>query len=276
MTEAVFSFSPWSTIQDGGPGGAGNRILRWHEDGSTALLKLYFRRTPWPKEMLKRATCGPVEARLGVTAEERCQIERDHLSLWHDAGFCVPKLLTLPLPSGTETRTANWMEYLDGPLLSGWIANPDLSVPEKTALLARLAGEWGARHQRGVDSEDVRFFIEHAGLKHVVLSDERLVSIDLETRFHPKLCPWSALARETSSVLRSIWRHAPGDFDVLARSFVDHHPRPELLLRAARRGLEERGLVARIRRSTHRRQSDGGSKTEMLGWLHDAVEHRAP
>lgn len=273
MSPAQLAGEAWTVLQRGGSHGGGNQLFVTGEPGRSALLKLYRRRGPRWKETLKRLGAGLLEQRRGVTAAERCALERECLTLWKEHGFDVPALLDRPLPDGVERRTASWIEYCPGRLLSAVVADSHVSLEAKLRLVDRLAAVAGRRHALALARRDPRFVIENASIKHVIVSDERLVHIDLENAFHRRVDLLDALSREVSTTLRSLCRHAPGDFEALATRFVRAHPDPGLLRRAALHGALGRAPTLRLRRWRDRRgRAPGTAKADMLCWLLEALE----
>ena len=87
-------------LQDGGRDDrkGGNLLLLDDTPGGEAFLKVYRRRGTALRQASKAFSYRVIERKRGVTARERCALERRHLALWRAEGFDVPALLDRPLP----------------------------------------------------------------------------------------------------------------------------------------------------------------------------------
>lgn len=272
MSPARPSGSPsWTPLQQGGSHGGGNQLFLVEEGGAPALLKVYRRRGTLLTEALQRVS-QPFEGRRGVTAEERCALERETLALWRAHGLDVPRELDRPIPEGFDARTACWMEYCPGRVLSSVLRDGRVAIEDKIALVERLAAIAGRRHALAFEHGDVRFLVENASVKHVLVSDGRLVHFDLENAFGSRSDLVDALARELSTTLRSLRVHGMHHFELLATRFARAHPDPDLLRRAARHGAFSPDPRQRMRRWLDRfERKPGTAKADMLGWLAGAL-----
>lgn len=261
----------WTPLQRGGSHGGGNELYLAEWPGGRALLKVYRRRGGALREAVKRLS-QPFEGRHGVTAEERCTLERETLLLWRENGIDVPAVLDLPLPEGLDARTACWMEYCPGRSFARLLHDRAVPDEEKVRIAGEIGRIAGRRHALAFERRDVRFLVENASVKHVLVCDARLVHFDLENGFQRRSDPLDALARELSTTLRSLQLHGFGLFEDLATAWARAHPRPELLRRAAELGAFSRDPRQRMRRWLDRRERrPGTAKADMLSWLADAL-----
>jgi len=265
----------WTPLQRGGSHGGNELYLVEGPDGS-AVLKVYRRRGGVVREAIKRMS-QPFEGRRGVTAEERCALERETLVLWRANGIDVPAVLDRPLPEGLDARTATWLEYCPGRSFARILHDREVSVEEKLRIAEELGRIAGRRHVLAFERRDVRFLVENASIKHALVCGERLVHFDLENGFQRRSHPVDALARELSTMLRSLQLHGFGLFEDLANRYLRAHSRPELLRRAAEHGAFSRDPRQRMRRWLDRyERSPGTAKADMLSWLADALSDAGP
>lgn len=266
----------WTPLQQGGSHHGGNELYLVEGPGGSAVLKIYRRRGGRLREAIKRVS-QPFEGRRGVTAEERCALERETLVLWRAAGLDVPAVLDRPLPEGYDARTASWLEYCPGRSFARILHDREVTTAEKLRIAEEVGRIAGRRHALAFERRDVRFLVENASIKHVLVCGERLVHFDLENGFQRRSDLVDALARELSTMLRSLQLHGFGLFEDLATRYLRAHPRTELLRRAAEHGAFSRDPRQRMRRWLDRlERSPGTAKADMLSWLADALSDVGP
>ena len=255
-------------LQSGGRDpGTGNRLLLYRIGGRPALLKLYRRRRAAWREPVKRFSYRFIEARRGVTARQRRDLERSNLALWRDQGFDVPALLAHPLPPDLAGEVALWLEYCPGPLLSAVLADRERALAERTGCVERFARELARRQQRALELGERRLVMSHASAKHVLIHGDRQVSFDLETSYAPGYPMLDALALELAGCLRSVLREAPDDRAALGAAFVRGYGDDAFLERLARHGLLGGGLRQRVKRASDARRRPALSEGDALRWL---------
>ena len=248
--------------------GGGNLLLLDDREGEQALLKVYRRRGGRAGELAKWASYRLLERKRGVTARERCRLERRHLELWREEGFDVPALLDRPLPHGLRRDTALWIEYCPGPLLYEHVRDASVRLADRAAAVVRFAGELSARQTRARELREPALVMKHASIKHVLLHGDRQVSFDLEgcyARSHPLL---GALSDELAADLRSLLRVVPEpDREPLGRAFLEGYGREAQLAELADFGLRRGGLARALRRSSDRSRRPRHSKHDTLEWV---------
>lgn len=221
------------------------------------------------RELVKRTSFRLFERKRGVTARERCAVERECLTLWRRHGFDVPALLEGPRLPDVDPAAASWLEYCPGRLLSALLGDAAVPMEERCSLLERLAKEVGQRQALALESSELRLVPANASVKHVLVHGERLTCFDLESVYAPPTPILDALARELTGLLRSVRRSTAAEsFEPLGLAFLRGYAPREQLRRVATQGLRGGGLHRRVRRWADRsRRRDSGAKVDELRWL---------
>lgn len=268
MTGTPADSSPELTLFDGADSkGFGNLIYKSRSGDSEELLKLY--RPRWrPLQELSQ----PLVARLlgTVTARDansRHETERACLTLWAREGFDVPRLIDKPLPTGFEPPGL-WMEYCPGTTLSDLFWDQSVPWEQKEGYVKRLAKELGRRHQRAVELSEPLLLQKHGNLVHIMLTQDRLVTFDLEGSFRPSANVIEAIAQELSGYLRSIANRSEGYIDEAFRAFVDAYPDKPLLKEVTHWAVYGKSLHRFVTRWSDKRRRSKNSKTEVMARVH--------
>jgi hypothetical protein len=269
---ASVALAPPRLLQDVDRRGDGNRLLLYEIDGAPALLKHYPSRGARSREWIKAFWYRVGERKLGISARERCGLERMQLALWRRHGFDVPALLPHPLPTGFDAETASWLEYCPGPTLLAVVADAARPQPERAALLARFGAVLAARQARVLVTRELQLVMKHASLKHVLVHGERLVHFDLESAHAPGVDVRDALADELSGLVRSLLRGAKKneDGEALGIALLAGHGRPDVLREILARGLGGH-VTRRLRRFADRRRRPGFAKHDALEWVQERI-----
>lgn len=270
---ASVALAPPRLLQDVDRRGDGNRLLLYELDGTPALLKHYRARGSRAREWVKAFWYRVGERKLGVSAEQRCRLERTQLALWREHGFDVPALLSHPLPKGFDARTATWIEYCPGPTLHAWVSDPARAAAERAALLERFGAVLALRQARVLETGELRLVMKHASLKHVLVHGDRLVHFDLESAHAPGVDVRDALADELSGLLRSLLRGSKGpdaERDALGRALLAGHARPDVLGEILARGLGGH-LTRRVRRFADGMRRPHFAKHDALRWVQQQI-----
>jgi hypothetical protein len=258
-------------LQDVDAHGDGNRLLLYEVDGATALLKHYRSRGARTREWIKAFWYRVGERKLGISAKERCALERAQLALWHRHGFDVPALLPLPLPPGYDASTASWLEYCPGPTLAAAAADAARPAAERAAWLARFGGALAERQARVLETRELQLVMKHASLKHVLVYGERLVHFDLESAHAPGVDLRDALADELSGIVRSLLRGVPeAEREALGGALLAGHGRPALLREILTRGLGSH-FTRRVRRYADELRRPELGKHDALRWVQQRI-----
>jgi hypothetical protein len=256
-------------LQEAHAHGGGNRLLLYEVDGAPALLKVYRARGARWQEIAKSFSYRFLERKRGITARERCALERAQLALWRRHGFDVPALLSHPLPPGFEPDTTSWLEYCPGPTLHAFTADAAQPLAAREAALARFGAALASRQARVLETGELALVMKHASLKHVLVYGERLVHFDLESAHAPGVDVGDALADELSGLVRSLLRApAVAERERLGAALLAGHARPELLRTILSRGLGG-ALRRRVRRLADRRRRPGFAKHDALRWVQE-------
>jgi hypothetical protein len=260
-------------LQQGGRAHRGGNLLLLDETpGREALLKVYRRRGTRGREASKRFWYFAMERKRGVTARERCALERRNLLLWRAEGFDVPALLERPLPEGFSAETAQWLEYCPGPLLFDLVRDAAVPLATRSRALARFARELAQRQGRALERGERALVMKHASIKHVLVHEQRQVSFDLESSYSPRFPMLDALADELGSYVRSLLRVVPEeDREPLGGAFFEAYAHPEQLAAIADFGLRHGGLSRAVRRIADRRRRKDLSEYDALCWVEDRL-----
>lgn len=260
-------------LQDGGRDDrkGGNLLLLDDTPGREAFLKVYRRRGTSGRQASKWFSYRAIERKRGVTARERCALERSNLALWRAEGFDVPALLDRPLPEGFSSDKALWMEYCPGPLLYHFVCDRDVPLLVRSEEVARFARTLGDRQGRALELEERGLVMKHASIKHVMLHQGRQVSFDLEGAYADSWPMLDALADELAANLRSLLRVAREDErDELGGTFVESYGRTSQLAAIADFGIRGGGLHRGVRRWADRRRRKF-SEYDALCWVEAAL-----
>ncbi|MCX7427873.1 MAG: phosphotransferase [Planctomycetia bacterium] len=147
-------------IADTGPSAVGSMktndlYLLYVADGTT-VLKFYRGSDPWRRRTRERAM----------------------LELWNQHGINVPKLRALTLPRVSRPYLA--MSFVPGPSLRERLRGKDGAEVEKLALLDRVYREMRRRHELAIEAKEPRLIHPDCNTGNVILSENRVVWIDLE------------------------------------------------------------------------------------------------
>lgn len=260
-------------LQGGGRQGrsGGNVLLLDDTPGREALLKVYRRRGSSWREVSRRFSYRVLERKRGVTAEERCAVERAHLALWRARGFDVPELIDMtdrPLPPGVPRESALWMEYCPGPTLRRFLRDGTAPFAEREKAVERYGADLGARQGAALESGDRGLVMKHATTKHVLLHAGRQVSFDLEAAYAPGVPLLDALADELGAGARSLLAASPPeDWDALGEAFLRGYRRRGQLAEIADFGLRRGGISRAVRRLADRWRRRPFSEYDALLWI---------
>lgn len=199
-------------------------------DGRPAILKTYaLRRSPAKTALLRLA--HRVEGRTSYSAAARQATERRNLLAWRDAGFLVPAVLDFP-PAGAKRLPVPslCLEFVEGPLLSDWLADPQRDTKEKDAVFRLFLVEWGRRHQAAMQQTDRRLVQEHGSLDHVIVAPTGFVTFDLEVSYTAMRSMENVVSSEICGYLRSMFRRLDqAEARRLLRLTAESYPRKDFL-----------------------------------------------
>jgi hypothetical protein len=257
-------------LQDGGRDDrrGGNLLLLDQTPGREALLKVYRRRGTRRREWSKWVSYHVIERKRGVTARERCALERANLRLWRAEGFDVPALLERPVPAPYSSDTAQWLEWCPGRLLYELVRDPGVPLETRAREIERFAAGLSARYARALATGALGLVMKHASIKHVLLHAGRQVSFDLESGHAPGVPVLDALADELAAHLRSLLRVVPAaEREEFGARFADAYGRPEQLAAIADFGLRRGGLHRAVRRLADRSRRRDFAEYDALCFL---------
>lgn len=256
----------------------GNRIWIVPTQDGPVLQKLYAPHSAGPGYWARLLAERLARQKTPTTVSARQRTERTLLAAWRDAGCDVPADLTDRHPSLVHPRVT-LLEYVEGPLLGRLLSGGRLGRAARGDLLRRFAAAWGRRHGLAVDRADARLVQEHGTFLHVIVSGERLVTIDLEQAFRPRRDVLPLVAKEIVAYVRSLAKGAdPETFRADLDALVCAYPRPELLAAAVREYLDSPSPLRRVlwaldRRLRRDRRRPLG-KYRALAVLAEALEAR--
>jgi len=258
---------PPRVLQEVNRDGSGNRLLLYEIEGRPALLKVYRARSGRAREWAKRFSYLVLERKRGVTARERCALERAQLALWRRCGFDVPALLSHPLPEGYSADTATWLEYCPGPTLRSVASDRSLPIEQRERELARFGETLAARQRRVLETGELGLVMKHASLKHVLCHAARQVHFDLESAHAAGVDVRDALADELAALVRSLLRAVRADErERLGAALLEGHADPKLLREIASRALDG-ALRRRLQRLSDRLRRGELGKYAALEWV---------
>ena len=253
----------------------GNRIWIVPTPAGTVLQKLYAPHDAGPRYWVRLLLERVVRAKTPTTVAARLATERDLLAVWREAGCDVPADLTARSPELAHQRVT-LLEHVRGPLLGRLLAAGRLSRDERDDLLRRFAAAWGRRHGLALDRREARLVQEHGTFLHVIVSGERLVTIDLEQAFRPRRDVLPLVAKEIVAYVRSLAKGADPDvFRGDLEALVAAYPRREILAGAVREYLDSpspwRRIVWRLDRRFRRDRRRALGKYRALEVLRDVL-----
>ncbi len=251
-------------LQAGGGHGLGNAL--YLDRAESAVLKIYrprrSRAHAW-REGLRSIAHQVFEGKRGTGPRTRQRTESLVLRLWAAHGFEVPAVLERSIPVGI-TDPALWIEYCPGETLDRVLAGQELDLKGARALVSRLAEAQARRHRRAADLAEPLLTMEHATIVHLLVSGERLVTIDFEIAYRRKIPATDALSRELAGTLRSFFRRVPERGRELFEVYVDGYPERDLLRAAAESITRGGGLARQARRWQDGRRPNRPSKVEVM------------
>ncbi len=225
--------SPFSPrLLDASARGSGwNSVWLLTGNGTSVVLKIYGRRRTRIREWL---TClaNAIGGRTGYTAAARRKTEHQGLTLWREAGFDVPRITCAPLPMPPLPAPFLLLEYLPGPSLAALLSDPGVERAEKETLFLRFIHDWGRRHAVALDLSEPGLLQEHPGLDHVLVSDGRLVTFDLEVAYTSRRQVAETVSTEIAGLVRSLFKFLPErDAELYLRLITESYPDRSRLLR---------------------------------------------
>lgn len=264
MTSATLGdFREISFLQEPGADGLGNVIRKCEGPQGTWILKQYRRRWPRLQEFTEAIVARWVLGLTGGSARARHAAEKRSLELWSAEGFDVLRRIDAPIPA--EIRDpAIWLEYCPGRTLAEILIDEGVPWSEKTALLGRLGGELRRRHRRALELEEPMLIQKHGTLQHVLLFEQRMITIDLEGAYRPGFPMREALTRELSGYLRSLAKSAPGQVDEAFRCLIEAYGDRDRLREIADWGVHGKSHYRFFTRRQDRKRRAEHGKTEVL------------
>lgn len=246
--------------------GLGNAMYKVTGPEGTCLLKLYRRRWNRLQSLSESLYARYVHRRTSGRPQARFESERDNIAAWAREGFDVCRLFDRPLPDGVQ-GPALFMEYCPGRPLTEVLRDTSVAWHNKVDHISALASEMSRRHQRAVATGNRRLLQKHGTTDHILLFEDRRITIDLEGAFLPSYRMEEALVRELSGYLRSF--RVLGDrlddgMDIFITAYADR----KLLHHVVHWGLHGTSLFRRLSRLQDRRRRGASSKTNLLARLH--------
>ena len=246
--------------------GLGNMMYKVTGPEGTYLLKLYRRRWNRLQNLVEPLYARYMHRRTSGRAQARFESERDNIATWAREGFDVCRLFDRPLPRGIQ-GPALWMEYCPGRKLTAVLKDPSVAWNEKVEHLSALASEMSRRHQRAVTTGNRRLLQKHGTADHILLFEDRRITIDLEGAFLPSYRMEEALVRELSGYLRS-FRVLGNRLDDGIDTFIAAYAERDLLRQTVHWGLHGTSLARRLTRFQDQMRRGASSKTNLLARLH--------
>ncbi len=254
-------------LQEGGGHGLGNALYLDRAHG--ALLKVYRPRRvkmqAW-RELFHSLGHQLFEGKRGTSPRQRQSTELISLRTWIAHRFDVPELIDRPIPDGLPT-TSSWMEYCPGQTLDEYLRSPGLDSAQLGTTVERLACEQAIRHRKALDSQENLLLQEHASIVHVLVSDERLITIDFENAYRGGFPTQVALSHELAGTLRSFFRRVPQRGQACFDQYLGAYPERVLLREAALQVTRGKGVAASLKRWRDQKRKNRPSKLEVMHWV---------
>lgn len=213
----------------------GNLLKVREVDSQLRVQKIYRSRRGRFRETLAAISHRFFEGKRGVRPAQRWETERTALTLWRREGFDVPRLVAAPSCADAVDGPCLWLEYLEGPRLFELLHDATVPGARKAELVRELASAQQQRHRRALELNEPLLLHEHPTTKHVLLVDERLVTIDLEGGYRPGYPVLFGVAQELAGFVRSVWTGAAPCFEEpLPLAYLEGYADPSLLADACR------------------------------------------
>ena len=247
----------------------GNRAWRIDTPGGAVLQKLYVERSGGLRGVLRDLLIAIAGTKTSARAKARRATERRLLAKWRGAGFDVPLDRTDEFPQFGGSNVAVF-EFVNGQPLYDLLVSPQISPDTRASLLRRFAAEWGRRHVAAIAANDADLIQEHGSIRHVLVSDARMTTIDLEQAFLQRRDVRPLVAKEIAGYLRSHWKRVGEErFGSDLEAVLDGYPKPDILRDAADEYLRSASVLRRLIWSLDRiaRRRRGGRDRAKYGPL---------
>ncbi|MHC4820350.1 MAG: hypothetical protein ACYTDX_01350 [Planctomycetota bacterium] len=202
----------------------GNRVWRVETPTGPVIQKLYRRKAPVWQSAFRSLFARFLRSATGVSIRGRWQVERRMLGEWRKAGVDVPRVLDEEHPrlAGDDITI---MEFIDGRLF-GWVlgGRDRADRAQRDDAIDRVCAAWGGRLAVAAEKGDRRLVQVHGSFMHYVLTDDRVVTFDLEQVYLPRGAVMPVIAREIAMCLRFLAKQGDRDtfrldLDVIVASF---------------------------------------------------------
>lgn len=216
-----------------------HRVLKIELGGRPVVLKLFGRKRSVLRERLRDLGQRFIVGKTGMAPSVRCRTERETIELWRRHGFDVPALLDVELPPEVpHPRLA--FEFVEGGLVTRYLASREVFPQHKRTLIERLAREWSRRHALAIRLREPRLIQAHAFFGHLIRSPRepgrppRIVTFDFEVGWARRGAVARLASLEIAQYLESLHRWVrPEEFEPLLESFVRAYPDRARLARVA-------------------------------------------
>ena len=257
----------------------GNQIWPVPTPGGAVIQKLYAARDAGPSHWIRLLVERIVRQKTPTTVLARWRNERMLLAAWRDAGCDVPEDVSARYPHYVH-GCVTLLEFIDGRVLGKVLSSQARKREKRDDLLRRFSAAWGRRHALAIDRGDARLIQEHGTFLHVIVSGDRLVTIDLEQAFTQRRDLLPLVAKEIVAYLRSLAKNADPDvFRADIEAIVAAYPRRDLLEATVREYLANPSPVRRLIWRIDRRRREGGrplGKYAALEVLRDVLAATPP
>ena len=244
------------------------------------LQKLYVERTGRLRSAVRDLLIRIAGTKTGASPAARRATERRMLALWRASGIDVPEDLTDAFPQFGGPGVALY-EFVEGTTLHDLLEPGRLAGDARRDVLTRFGTAWGRRHAEALRRGEAALLQEHGSIRHAMVSEERIVTIDLEQAFLPRRDLRPLVAKEVADTLRSLWKRAGEEqFRADLAAILDGYGDPATLAAAAAEYLEPRTPGRRLlwaldRRLRRRRGGRDRTKYGPLEVLAEATAERA-
>jgi hypothetical protein len=240
-------------------GSGWNSVWRLTVDGKDIVLKVYGRRRTRLREWMTDFS-HRVSGRTGYTAASRMRTESRCLRLWREAGFDVPALEAAPKGFPRLPAPFLLMEFIPGQSLLHVLTDTKAPQTARDGLFMRCMEDLSARHDVALEHREAALLQEHPALDHVLVTESRRVTFDLEVAYTTRHGVADCVTGEIAGLIRSLLKTvSPAEARHYVQLMADAYPNRGRLARVYGDLYENPSPVRRLLHALDRRRKQGPS-----------------